>query len=130
LSKREPRTWTCSRQSDGAKCGHVNLRIYQKCRACGKRKPRRKASPKDVPNVPYEKCVEMFGNVCNWPGCEIEGTPEKKLHRDHDHDTMELRGLLCFQHNYRLRRYATWKWVRAAFVYLGTHERRMGRLPD
>lgn len=120
------RTWTCQRQSGGVKCGAVNPRRLQICSACGKRRPKTAASPKDVPDVPYEVCVEMFGERCGV--CGASPKPGKKLHRDHDHATMELRGLACFQCNFRMRRYMTWKFVQLVYDYLKRHEQRMGRL--
>lgn len=121
------RTWTCQRQTGGVVCRHVNPKRLQLCQACGKRRPPTAASPKDVPKVPYDVCVAMFGEVCG--ACGRRPKPGKKLNRDHDHATGELRGLLCFQCNYRLRRYITWSWIQLAYAYLKRHEERMGRLP-
>lgn len=119
------RTWTCKRQNRGVKCGAINPRTRQICQLCGKRRPKTKASPRDVPDVPYETCVELFGERCGI--CGRPPKPGKVLNRDHDHATGELRGLLCFQDNFRLRRYATFQWVKLAVAYLARHEERMGR---
>lgn len=120
------RTWTCQRQSGGVPCKHVNPRKLQICASCGKRRAAITSS-RDVPKVPYEECVRLFGEVCGM--CGQPPKPGKKLNRDHDHASNELRGLLCFQCNFRLRSYASWKFIQSAYHYLWRHERRMGRLP-
>lgn len=53
-------------------------------------------------------------------GCAICGRPpgERKLDMDHDHKTMELRGLLCTTCNRRLTGRITIKWLRDAADYL------------
>ncbi len=124
----EPRTWTCQRQTGGVRCGAQNPRRLQICATCGKRRPKTAASPRDVPNVAYEECVQLFGEVCGM--CGRSPNPGRKLNRDHDHATGELRGLLCFQCNFRLRRYASWDFIQRAYAYLQRHEQRMGRLHD
>lgn len=49
----------------------------------------------------------------------VAGT--RKLHIDHDHKTMRVRGLLCFRCNVALRGYMTAGWLRAAADYLEAH---------
>lgn len=54
-------------------------------------------------------------------GCAICGKPppENRRHAmDHDHKTMELRGLLCTSCNMRLSDRHTREWLRAALDYL------------
>jgi len=53
-------------------------------------------------------------------GCAICGRPPKtrRLHKDHDHRTMELRGLLCHRCNRRLDTGVTVEWLHAASAYL------------
>jgi hypothetical protein len=46
----------------------------------------------------------------------------RRLHIDHDHKTMRVRGLLCFPCNAALRGYMTAAWLRAAADYLERHE--------
>jgi hypothetical protein len=46
----------------------------------------------------------------------------RRLHIDHDHKTMRVRGLLCFRCNAALRGYMTAGWLRAAADYLDRHE--------
>lgn len=50
----------------------------------------------------------------------------RRLHIDHDHRTMRVRGLLCFRCNTALRGYMTPEWLRAAADYL----ERAARLED
>jgi len=46
-------------------------------------------------------------------------TPKtRRLHLDHDHRTMELRGLLCHRCNRRLDTGVTVEWLHAATAYL------------
>lgn len=125
-----PRTWTCRRQTRGVVCRHLNPRIKKKCEKCGKPRHKIAESPKSTRGLPpIEECIEIFGTKkCMFPGCEVEHSPERPLHRDHDHATMELRGILCFSHNFRIRRYMDWEFMKRAYVYLGNHEERMGRL--
>ena len=43
---------------------------------------------------------------------------ERRLHIDHDHKTLVVRGLLCFRCNAALRSYLTADWMRRAADYL------------
>ena len=63
----------------------------------------------------YEALLELQGG-----GCAICGAPPKtrRLHIDHDHKTMTLRGLLCHRCNRRLDATVDVTWLEAAFWYL------------
>ena len=52
--------------------------------------------------------------------CGICGTPPKsrRLHIDHDHARMKIRGLLCFRCNNALPSWVTPGWLRDAAAYL------------
>ena len=52
--------------------------------------------------------------------CAICGNPPKKrrLHADHDHRTMTVRGLLCFRCNRALPNYVTADWLLRAYAYV------------
>jgi hypothetical protein len=44
----------------------------------------------------YETLVEVQGNRCKICGCQPNGSRNfKRLHVDHNHETGEIRGLLC-----------------------------------
>lgn len=105
------RYWTC------AKCGTLNPRIKQRCPICAGKRPaaRQPAHRAVLAEVPYEDCVERFGEVCG-----ICGAPPRarRLHRDHDHRAGDIRGLLCFRCNAALRNYMTADWLRKALAYL------------
>lgn len=45
----------------------------------------------------------------------------RRLHIDHDHKTMEVRGLLCYRCNRALPSWVTPAWLRAAADYLESH---------
>lgn len=49
----------------------------------------------------YERLLELQGGTCAIPRCRANGK-RKRLAVDHDHDTGEVRGLLCGPHNYEL----------------------------
>jgi len=56
--------------------------------------------------------------------CAICGRPPatRRLHIDHNHSTMKVRGLLCFKCNTTLRRFVTVKWLEDALNYLRKYE--------
>ena len=64
----------------------------------------------------YDDLVqEQGGETCAICGAEPK---TRRLHIDHDHSLMRVRGLLCFQCNRKLPYDATVEWLRAALVYL------------
>lgn len=64
----------------------------------------------------YDELVEEHGSET----CFICGASPKtrKLHLDHDHHTMTIRGLLCFRCNSTLSSWIDADWLRAAADYL------------
>lgn len=110
-------TWTCQRQVDRIKCGHVNPSRKRNCEACSKPRPPRKTVRSQV-KLSYEEFIELNGGeICGICG---RSRPEsgRRLHRDHDHATGRPRGLLCFRCNTVLRTYMTIEWMRKAIRYL------------
>jgi hypothetical protein len=76
------------------------------------------AKAPDAATVEYDAMLAAQGGVC-----AICGRPPKpggrRFHKDHDHKTGRLRGLLCFTCNrYILGKYATVAKLRAAADYL------------
>lgn len=63
----------------------------------------------------YEALLALQGG-----GCAICGaTPKtRRLHVDHDHKTMRVRGLLCHRCNRALPTWVTPEWLQRARVYL------------
>jgi hypothetical protein len=64
----------------------------------------------------YPELLEFQGG-----GCAICGrppNPERRHALDHDHKTMQLRGILCTICNMRLTDRITPEWLRAAAAYL------------
>ena len=51
----------------------------------------------------------------------------RRLHIDHDHKTLAVRGLLCFRCNAALRSYLTAGWMRRAADYLDAAKEREGK---
>lgn len=49
----------------------------------------------------YERLLAFQGGTCAFPKCRARGM-RRRLAVDHDHDTGEVRGLLCAAHNYEL----------------------------
>ncbi len=49
----------------------------------------------------YERLLAAQGGTCAFPRCPATGK-RKRLAVDHDHETGEVRGLLCGPHNYQL----------------------------
>lgn len=68
-----------------------------------------------VASADYGALAAKRGEVC-W----ICGSPpgKRRLHIDHDHAQMYVRGLLCFRCNVRLERGVTSRWLRDAADYL------------
>lgn len=129
------RTWTCTRYFAGVKCGHVNARKYQKCRACGKQRPPhigRKAAHHKALERSYEEFIEINGGefcgVCGY----IPEEGGRRLDRDHEHSRKspgygEPRGLLCPNCNRNVWTGVDSKWALKLFLYLGRFENRIKR---
>ena len=134
MARRRLSYWTCRRQKAGVVCLTRNPNRKQKCEGCGKDKPR-KSAPKHMAALAstYEDYVALNGGeFCGICGITREQTrnPERRLDRDHFHDTLGLgqaRGLLCRGCNMRLRYDLTLEWMRAAVAYLEAHEARSER---
>lgn len=106
------RFWTCGR------CKARWPRTTQRCQTpdCNRKRPAaRKPSHRAVLDVPYEEWVARFGERCGICG---RGPGTRRLHRDHDHRTGEIRGLLCFPCNSALRPYMTEEWLESALEYV------------
>lgn len=107
-----PRHWTC------AKCKTVNPRAGKRsCATCGTKAPRpRKPKHQLALEVPYERWVEVFGERCGI--CGRPPGPNRRLDRDHAHDSGKGRGLLCHKDNRALPSWMTVAWLRRAIEYL------------
>lgn len=51
----------------------------------------------------YDELLEQQGGKCAIEGCGRTPSASRKLDLDHDHKTMQIRGLLCWRHNRGLR---------------------------
>ena len=68
--------------------------------------------------MPYEVCVEKFGEICGI--CGAKPPAGRKLYRDHDHHRVGvMRGLLCMTCNRALtQRIDDPVWLEKAAAYL------------
>jgi hypothetical protein len=73
----------------------------------------------------YAELLEQQGGLCAICKTSEEAyrarNSGRRFHVDHDHKTMELRGLLCFRCNRALPNYVTATWLEAAAAYLRSH---------
>ena len=63
----------------------------------------------------YEELLEAQGGGCAICGAEPK---TRKLDIDHDHQTMQVRGLLCHRCNRALPSWVTVAWLEKAIIYL------------
>jgi hypothetical protein len=105
------RYWTCR------KCEISHPRIEQKCHACGQARPAaRRPKHKAALDAPYEDWVQLFGERCGI--CDRPPGPTRRLDRDHDHRTGQMRGLLCHRCNRALPNWVDVAWLKAATEYV------------
>lgn len=115
------RPWRCRFKA----CQHLNpSRRTLLCAKCGKRRIVKKSKhvvALDAVRGDYERMLEAQGG-----GCAICGRKpgERRLHIDHDHKTLAVRGVLCFRCNSALRGYMDSGWLLRAFAYVRDAERR------
>lgn len=109
MSGRAPQ-WVCI-------CKTVCHSPKRSCPACGlPRPPKRRPKHQLILDLPYEVWVARFGENCGI--CGRPPGPNRKLDRDHDHRTGEMRGVLCHRCNRALPDWMTVAWLRAAIAYL------------
>lgn len=71
----------------------------------------------------YDALFEAQEGKCaicekEWKPTNWKGAPSRKMHRDHDHKTMQPRGLLCQACNRHLKDAFPKDWYLAAYLYL------------
>lgn len=66
----------------------------------------------------YEPLTVLQGGQCAICPKPIPGPGERRFPLDHDHKTMEIRGVLCVACNLRLTGRCTVEWMEAAIEYL------------
>lgn len=119
------RYWTCSRVTNGIRCGAKNPARRRKCMLCNKPRPARKrpAHLKAL-DLPYEAYVQLQGGeFCGI--CGARPKPGRRLHREHAHVGDGVpRGLACWPCNRKLGNLDE-AWLEAALSYL----RRANRQP-
>ena len=71
----------------------------------------------------YQRLVDAHGSACGICG------KRKRLAIDHDHNTGDVRGLLCYRCNRHLAAIEDTAWVNAANAYLGRHAVKSGAGP-
>lgn len=117
--------WKCRKKS----CQAVNPPGKRKCWKCGKLKPPKRipAHRKVLKELTYEDFIELNGGEFCWIH-RAQGLPDpyrtKRLQRDHDHNTGQARGLLCYQCNRWLAPWITPEFLEAAAAYLRRDLRR------
>lgn len=125
------RTWTCNRVEQSVQCGHVNARRYQKCQACGKKRPPsigRKSAHFEALEISYEAYIKLNGGeFCGI--CKRGPSADRRLDRDHEHYKQspgygQPRGLLCPNCNRKLWPGIDSKWAAALLEYLLKAEAR------
>jgi hypothetical protein len=67
----------------------------------------------------YEHLCACYGEECWVCGSKPK---TRRLHIDHDHKTLRIRGLLCFPCNRKLSKGVTAEWCRRAADYLEMKE--------
>jgi hypothetical protein len=80
-----------------------------------RRKPR--AAQLGVTDEEYARLLAAQGGECAIRSCHNK-PKSRRLHADHDHKTMRLRGLLCFRCNKALPLWVTGEWLRDAADYI------------
>jgi hypothetical protein len=128
MTNRRSGGWTCR----GCKTKYPT-RHTKTCKVCGRAQPKKRVPShrKELDSMTYDEVVALNGGdfcwICKFLHDEFgintkhwrpRRPTEKRLHRDHDHTTGRVRGLLCFQHNKRLIGNRTLPVFEAAAAYL------------
>lgn len=117
---RKAKPWTCRKVTRGVKCGQLNKVGTRKCARCGTLRPIRKPPAHMAAlTAPYSVFLAANGGVERCGICGVAPKQGRTLQRDHEHVADgKVRGLLCFQCNFRLGKHMKLPWMRAAVAYL------------
>ena len=98
----------------------------------GRKRRRRKENPihkKARESMDYDALFKKQDGKCAiclkpWNPLTKAGAKARRMHRDHNHTTLQPRGLLCQNCNRHLKDKFDTEWYRAAWEYLTYYERK------
>ena len=98
----------------------------------GRKRRRRKENPihkKARESMDYDALFAAQDGKCAickkpWNPLTKAGAKARRMHRDHNHTTLQPRGLLCQNCNRHLKDKFDTEWYRAAWEYLTYYERK------
>jgi capsid protein len=116
-----------SNESSAAKCPtcgllgshderkHLNAEVAASSAATKRRRKPQRAKQLGVTDADYERMLAAQDGMCAIPAC-LRTPKTRRFHVDHNHETGQVRGLLCHWHNRIMPRTSDEAFAMAAYL--------------